>query len=444
MALYRVNTLLSEWLSRTNSFWFTCYTAGAAFSLYTCVYVLRKTFSVSTFDVQSFLSISLKVWMVMFQVMGYALSKFAGIKIIAELRSRARFQGILLMSSIATMSWLLFAITPSPFNIIFLFTNGFPLGLIWGMIFSYLEGRKTTEALSAGLSISFIFSSGFAKSAGAWIMQDLGTSEFWMPFVASSLFFLPLLLFLWLLNRVPQPSVADEQLRTKRLPMNRDERRKFVITFLPGIVFFIAAYIALTAFRDLRDNFASEVWTTLGYSGSPEIFTQTEIPVSLVVLIIIGSMMFIRDNMKALMINHIVIITGAMITGINTYLFASGMLGPEVWVVLTGLGLYLGYVPFNSIFFDRLLAAFRYPGTAGFIMYLADSFGYLGSVMVLLYKEFSYTGKNWIDFFIACGYTVSLISGLLTVASMVYFYVKRQMWSPALRKKTILLNQNVL
>ena len=62
------------------------------------------------------------------------------------------------MVSIAGISWLLFAIVPPPYNVIFLFTNGLPLGMVWGMVFGYLEGRRFTEVLGAGLSVSFIFS----------------------------------------------------------------------------------------------------------------------------------------------------------------------------------------------------------------------------------------------------------------------------------------------
>jgi hypothetical protein len=86
------------------------------------------------------------------------LSKFIGIKVISELKAHSRSLGILIMVSIAGISWLLFAIVPPPYNVIFLFTNGLPLGMVWGMVFGYLEGRRFTEVLGAGLSVSFIFS----------------------------------------------------------------------------------------------------------------------------------------------------------------------------------------------------------------------------------------------------------------------------------------------
>ncbi len=416
---------ITRWLKQTNAFWFALYATVMAFSLYTCVYAFRKTFSVATFEGISYLGISYKVWLVTFQVVGYACSKFVGIKIISELKASSRSFGILLMVAVAGLSWLCFGLVPRPYNIIFLFTNGFPLGMVWGMVFGYLEGRRFTEVLGAGLSVSFIFSAGFAKSIGGFIMRDWGTSETWMPFVTSCLFFFPLLMFLWLLDKLPPPSDVDEQLRTRRQPMDGVERKNFVLTFFPGIVLFTLAYMLLTTFRDFRDNFSAEVWKTLGYGNSPEIFTTTEIPVSIAVLVVMASLMMIRNNKLALMINHLIIFFGLILIGVSTWLFEQNLISPPSWMILIGLGLYLGYVPFNSIFFDRLLAAFKYVGTVGFIMYVADSFGYLGSVGVLFFKEFGYAEVSWLDFFISSGYIVSIAGSLLIAGSMIYFHSAR-------------------
>jgi Family of unknown function (DUF5690) len=422
---------ITSWLRNTSGFWFALYATIMAFSLYTCVYAFRKTFSVATFDGISYAGISFKVWLVTFQVIGYAFSKFVGIKVISELKATSRSVGILIMVAIAGISWLFFGLVPRPYNIIFLFTNGFPLGLVWGMVFGYLEGRRYTEALGAGLSVSFIFSAGFAKSIGGFIMRDWGVSETWMPFVTSCVFLVPLLAFLWLLDKLPPPSLQDEAMRTKRQPMNAGERRNFVVTFWPGIVLFTLAYMLLTIFRDFRDNFSAEVWNSLGYGDSPEIFTTTEIPVSIAVLIVMGSLMIIKNNKLALMINHVIILVGMICIGISTFLFQQAIIGPTAWMILIGLGLYLGYVPFNSIFFDRLLAAFRYVGTVGFIIYIADSFGYLGSVGVLFFKEFGHAELSWLDFFISSGYIISIIGTLLIAGSMLYFHLKHRQWKPA-------------
>ncbi len=420
------NSPVQLWLTQTNTLTQSLYIALAAFFLYTCVYAFRKSFSAATFEGLSYLQIDYKVWLVMFQVIGYAASKFVGIKVISELKAKSRSKGILLMISIAGLSLLFFGLVPAPYNIIFLFTNGFPLGLVWGMVFGYLEGRRNTDALGAALAVSFIFSAGLCRSIGAIIIRDWHVSEMWMPLTAGLLFLAPLLLFLWLLDQVPPPTQADEQLRTRRQPMSQAERRAFVGNFIVGLAFIVLLYALLTTFREFRDNFSADIWKSLGYGNSPEIYTATEIPVSLICLLVIGSIVLIRNNRVALQVIHLLILAGTLLVGIATYAFQQGLIDAPMWMTLNGLGLYLGYIPFNSSFFDRLLATFRIAGTVGFVMYLADSIGYLGSVGVLLYKTFGHRNLSWLEFFTGGAYFLSVFGSLLVLGSMWYFQKKHR------------------
>ncbi|CAN5255275.1 DUF5690 family protein [soil metagenome] len=422
------NHPITHWLRNTNGFWFSLYVAFSAFCLYTCIFSLRKTFGVATYDGIVVAGHSFKVWMVITQAIGYMLSKFIGIKIVSELGAHSRFKGILLMVSIAGLSWLGFALTPNPYNLIFLFFNGLPLGMVWGMVFGYLEGRRSTEVLGASLSVSFIFSAGFAKTIGGFIMLHWGTSEFWMPFVSTCLFFPPLVLFLWMLNKIPPPTPEDEVLRTKRRPMSGPERIKLALTFAPGLILLILAYTMLTAYRDFRDNFSAEIWKSLDYGDKPGIFTFTETIVTIVVLIVIGSLMVIKNNFKAMIINHFIVIIGMITVGLSTMAFENKLIAAPTWMVLVGMGLYFGYIQFNSIFFDRIIATFQYVSTIGFLMYLADSFGYVGSIGVLLFKEFGNTELSWLDFFMSSGYILSIAGSVLMSGSLVYFIWKFKGW----------------
>jgi hypothetical protein len=90
-------------------------------------------------------------------------------------------------------------VVPAPYNILFMFINGIPLGMIWGIVFSYIEGRKTTEIIGLFLCSSFVVSSGFTKSVGKFLMDTFPISEFWMPFSAGLVFIIPLIFFgiLW-------------------------------------------------------------------------------------------------------------------------------------------------------------------------------------------------------------------------------------------------------
>ena len=80
MASSTVEHPITQWLRNTNAFWFSLYTSIAAFCLYTCVFAFRKAFTAATFEGIVYWGISYKVWLVTLQVIGYALSKFIGIR----------------------------------------------------------------------------------------------------------------------------------------------------------------------------------------------------------------------------------------------------------------------------------------------------------------------------------------------------------------------------
>lgn len=418
---------LRERLSHAPAWVLAVYAAIASFGVYFCMYAFRKPFTVAGFEGLQFLQVDYKVWLVIAQVMGYMLSKFYGIRFISSLKKDHRAVMIVRLILIAWAALLLFALVPAPYDIIFLLINGFPLGMVWGIVFSYLEGRKTTEITGSVLSASFIFSSGFVKTAGKHLLVDWKMSEQWMPFIAAALFLLPMLLFTWLLHHVPPPSAEDISLRTERKPMTQKERASFISAFLPGLVLIVGTYILLTVLRDFRDNFANELWTELGYSGQASIFTRTEIPVFLMVLFCMALLAGIRNNLKAFLVNHYMVIAGYAILLLASVLFRQQYIGPVTWMTMLGTGLYMSYIPFNSIYFDRMIASFRLKGNVGFLMYLADSFGYLGSVLVLFIKEFASIELSWTSFFGYCVIIVSITGMIGTSAAA--FYFKRKFYS---------------
>jgi MFS family permease len=391
---------------------------------------VRKTFGAGIYENMSFWGVDFKVLMVISQAVGYMISKFIGIKVVSESGSDNRGKGIFYALTIAMIALLGFGLTPSPYNLIFMFLNGLPLGMVWGLMFGYLEGRKFTEVLGASLSVSFIFASGFAKTVASFVMVDWGVSNMWMPFVASLLFYIPMLLFLWLLNKIPLPTAEDEALRTKRAPMMGRDRVKFALTFGLGLVLLVLTYTLLTVFRDLRDNFAADIWKELGYGDKPAIFTATELPVTIVVLSVIGSLLIIKNNYKAMIINHLIVLFGMILVGLSTLAFEKKVIDAPTWMVLVGMGLYFGYIQFNSTFFDRIIAAFKYVSTVGFLIYLADSVGYVGSMGVLIYRNFGQANMSWLKFFMSTGYVLSIAGSILITLSLFYFTKKYKSWSP--------------
>jgi MFS family permease len=397
------------------------YLAVVIFFTYASIFAFRKPFTVASFDGLKFWNVSYQTLLIISQVVGYMISKFYGIKFISELKRHGRWKTSLLMVGIAWMSLLLFAIVPAPFGMICFLINGFTLGFMWGVIFSYVEGRRVTDFIGVVLAVSFIFAGGFSRSIGKWLLLDWNITEYWMPFATASLFVIPLVIFYALLEKAPFPDNDDVAERTVRLPMNQSDRKKFLQQFSAGVVAFVIIYLLLTIMRDLRDNYMANMWTELGYGGNASVFAKTETITSLVVLAVIGMLVFVRKNMKAFRIIHVLLIVGFLLTGITSFLFRQSMLDGALWMQLTGLGLYISYVLFNSVFFERLLASFSIAGNVGFLIYVADAWGYLGSISVMLTKELLKLQLNWVSFYSQLVIVFAVVGVLASLFSLFYF-----------------------
>ncbi|WP_106917740.1 DUF5690 family protein [Chryseobacterium aurantiacum] len=398
--------------------------AFAAFGVYFCMYGFRKPFTVASFEGLSYWGVDYKILIIIAQAVGYFISKFIGIKFISELRPTKRIGYLFTFIAVAEIALLGFAVVPAPYNILFMFINGIPLGMIWGIVFSYIEGRKTTEIIGLFLCSSFVVSSGFTKSVGKFLMDTFSISEFWMPFSAGLIFIVPLIIFGMFLERIPQPTEEDILLKSKREPLNGKGRKELIYRFFVPIVCIIFLYICLTVLRDFRDNFSREIWDGLNFTFDSSIFTLTEIPIAAMVLLILSFMVRVKNNKRAFAYYHYILFAGILTVGLSTYLFQQSSLSPFLWMTISGFGMYLCYIPFNGIYFDRMIAAFDIKGNVGFLIYIVDSFGYLGSVLILLYKNFGSAQTSWLSFYITLNYIITFSVLILSVIAFLSFRKK--------------------
>ena len=372
----------------------------AAFVSYTGMYAVRKSFLAAQFSGETLYGYDYKTVLVLSQVVGYMLSKFIGIKLVSESKGRRSEWLLLGLVSLGLLCLFLIVALPHVLRPIAMFFNGLCLGMIFGLVLAYLEGRRNTELLVAGLSTTFIFSTGFIKSIGVWLMQTMNVVEIWMPFVTGLLFFPFFVAAVFVLKNAKKPDAVDIQLRTKRVPMDRSQRKDFLNNH--GLLFFglVLIYVFITASRDFRDNFTVEFWSEMGYADQPLLITLTEIPIAILVLVLSGMAVLIYNNKKAFLGSLIAVLLGALLLWGSTVFMKSGVLSPVHWMMVSGLGIYLPYILFHCVVFERLLALLRYKGTIGFLFYMADALGYLVSVFILLGKElFQYKG-SWLSFFL--------------------------------------------
>ena len=420
------DSFVTRWLTTAPDWLFATYAIATSFATYFCMYAFRKPFAEATYEqLVTFAGLDLKTALVIGQIIGYTLSKIIGMKVCSELRRTNRAIVLILLVLWAQAALVVFAVVPAPWKVLAILLNGLPLGMIWGLVVRYLEGRRLSELVLAGLSCSYIVASGVVKDVGR-IWMNAGVPEVWMPAVTGCCFLPLYAVSVWLLNQVPDPSEADIDSRTERPRMSGTDRSKFVGHFWVGLLLLFTVYFFLTAFRDFRDNYGIEIFQTLGYADTPAVFTRTEFPVAIGVVLVLAVFNIFRNHRLGFIGVYVVMVSGLLLMGGATLALDADMLrGHELWwMVLVGLGSYLAYVPFGSVLFERLLASTHFRGNAVFAIYIADSVGYTGSIALQVYKDLFQSNMNRFEFLRSFTYGLSLLGTVLLVTSCVYFLPK--------------------
>jgi len=402
----------------------SCYAALIAFMAYSAVYAFRKPFTVGDYDNLKYYGISYQTLLIIAQVLGYMLSKFYGIKFISGLKKIGRWKTSFVLVGISWISLLIFAFVPPPFGVLLLFVNGFVLGFMWGIIFSYIEGRTATDFIGTVMAISFIFAGGFTRTVARWISITWSVSDFWLPFTTGALFAMPLIVLIFLLEKLPPPDATDIREKSEREPMSGNDRKAFTMYFGTGLTAVAITYFILTIMRDIRDNYMSNIWDELGFASDYTVYARTETISAVVILFLLSLIVFIRKNFRAFIFSHIIIACGLAIAGFASILFVRNQISGLWWMQATGLGLYLSYILFNCIFFERMIASFRKKGNIGFVIYFVDAFGYLGSVSIMISKSFFPIEINWTVFY-SNGVILGSVIGIAGIVFSAFYFIRK-------------------
>ena len=438
---------------------FIFYAGGAALLSYSLVYALRKPFTAATFDGMELFGMDYKVATSIIQIFGYMVSKFIGIKLISELKREGRLKFILVSIGVAELSLVLFGCLPRPFNVLALFFNGLSLGCMWGVIFSFLEGRRVTDLLASLFGLSIAVSSGTAKSIGLFVVDILNVSEFWMPALIGAVA-LPLLAGLgYILDHLPKPTAEDKALRVERVTLDRQQRWELFRNFAPVLTLLFFANLFLTVLQDVKEDFlvkiidvnaaglssCAPVLTLLFFANlfltvlqdvkedflvkiidvnaaglSSWVFAKVDGVVTLIILAVFATLALVKSHIKVLSTLLTLVIAGAVTLSFVAFNYDSLQLSPLVWLFIQSLCLYFSYLSFQTIFFDRFIACFRIRGNVGFFIAMVDSIGYTGTVLVLVFKECFNPNLDWLEFYNTMAGTVGIVCCTAFTVSLFY------------------------
>lgn len=403
----------------------TIYTIFAAFSAYFSIYGISASLFTATFDgVKVMGGLDLKVAFSIAQMLGYAISKVAGAIIIPTIKRHQRCPILVLLAVLAEIPLILFGFLPPMGQVVMVFLSGIPMAWMWGIMIMYLEGRRTSEFLLMGLYLSVMVASGAAKSIAAAVLQA-GIPESWMPALCGAFSALAFVIFIVLLDAVPDPSSEDRKVRSERRTITQAEARRFLVKWAPGLVIVTLIYSLLTAYRNFRDYFAPELWRDLeGADFNPSMFTQSELPVGICTAVAYSLLYWMKDNKKAFFAILGVMFLGGAVILIATLTQIAGLIDPLAWMIMVGVGLYMAYIPPGAMLYDRFNGATGHPYTSVFMIYLSDVCGYSATLVVLFYRNFGASSTmSYVAFFHDLSFAAAIACMCGMVLAAIYFMI---------------------
>ena len=374
---------------------FVLWAGGTALLSYSLVYALRKPFTAAEFEGLQVYGMDYKIAVSIIQLLGYVSAKLLGIKYIFELRPEGRLKFIIGSAALSEIS-----------------------------LFSFLEGRRTTDILASIMGVSMALSSGVAKSLGLYALNQLHVSEFWMPALIGAAAF-PLLCFTgWMMTRFPRPTEADIASRSERVTLNGHQRWALFRRFMPLLILLFGANLLLTVQRDIKEDFIVciiDVQTISSWA-----FAQIDSIATFVLLAVFALLATTYNHLKVLCMLLIL-----STFGMGTLAFLGATEGNEhipttIWLFLQSLCLDIAYLSFQTIFFERFIACFKIKGNVGFFIITIDFVGYLGTLGLLLFKEFCASHIDWASFYNHMSLFIGVACCLSFIASLIYMIYARK------------------
>ena len=249
---------------------------------------------------------------------------------------------------------------------------------------------------------------------------DGHVSEFWMPAFIGAFAFPLLSLLGWAMTRLPHPTKADMELRTERVALDRKGRSAVFKSFMPVLLMLFFANLFITVLQDLKEDFLVKIIDVKAAGLSSWAFAKIDATVTLVILILFAAMSMVKSNVKVLCLLLALVTCGCAVLSSVAFNYEAWNLPVTLWLFLQSLCLYTVYLSFQTLFFERFIACFRIKGNVGFFIITLDFIGYMGTVLVLVFKECFNPDVNWLQFYnFACSY-VGIICSVSFACSAAY------------------------
>eukprot|EP00730_Choanoeca_flexa_P014428 TRINITY_DN6308_c0_g1_i1.p1 TRINITY_DN6308_c0_g1~~TRINITY_DN6308_c0_g1_i1.p1 ORF type:complete len:440 (+),score=62.09 TRINITY_DN6308_c0_g1_i1:138-1457(+) len=419
---YKQQSALTTWLEGRPA-WQTTYTTIVVSLAYITGSYFQKYPVFLLDNSQDVGPLQLKVWISISTTAGYALSKIPAYSVVSTMpREKRKLCLILLILGMLVLSNGLYAVVPDMVKPITIFLGCLPASWVFGIMFTYLEGRRSTEVTSGLLNFFIILGGALARAVGNIILNALPSSmHTWMPLVTAGAGLPIAIVGVFLLDAVPQPSLEDVRERAMRRPMPASERNAFLKRFWPGLLLLAINYMLMVTFRSFRDYFCANVYKDMLRREVTSLdYILADWPAGAIACTMMMCISSLHNNRAGVQAMHVMMVLGAAVLAAVTVLFQISYLSGEMAVICIGIGLYVSWLPSQAILFDRILSASDTSGTSVFLIFATDGLGYVGTLGLLFYKSFADVGTVT-DLFLDASLGLAGSVAALSIASIVYF-----------------------
>jgi hypothetical protein len=325
---------------------------------YSSIFYVKACMFAAQWQGERVLGLDYKSALASAQTLGYLLGKVPAMAFAPKLEREQLLPSLLFVLWAAGLLVVIAMLVPPVLSVLCVFLACMCLSPCWYVLQRAIEGRAHTEAILSVASLSIIGVSGFAKACAAYLLQR-GLSDRSMVAFCSIGGVAVGTVAAVVVGVQPPPSASDVRLRgtRDRVVSLRAECHLLVQRYGTGLALSTGAYVLCGMVRAFRDFFQAELLGAIGLAGQPSAFATSELIVSVVVLGATSLFSRIPDNLVAVrIITATAAIGGLLIAGASAG-WLLGYVGGYAWIVGTGAGTFLVYVPIGSMLYERLLAA---------------------------------------------------------------------------------------
>ena len=386
------------------------------------------------------LNIPLKDWLSYAFTVGFFIGKWPAYKFVPSITRNQRLRVLVVLFTLTSFFFTAFLPLKgdggghaayyyyySVLKIIGIFIGSVCCSAIFGIEFTYLEGRANGDSYIAAVNCVVFFGSSLCRAVASAVIRAGSIEDCWMPLLLVTLYAPITLTSLFCLDAMPNPTHSDIAIMGERTIMLQSEKSAFISNHIIGLCPLLVGYAFACGFRFLRDFFALEVYReVLGRDPAPIDYILADwVGGALCIALLLG-LSRVTDNTHALFLLHFMFAGGGLVVGVATLMFERGLISPELWIILIGVGLMATITPFSGSLFDRIMACTKTKGTATFLINFGDAVAYVGVFSSLAYKstrssESSSSSTAYLSLFLTGCHAFAVILLITGILSAIYW-----------------------